>query len=342
MQDTGQSWVIVLAGGDGRRLRSLTRDEQGVTVPKQYCSLQGQPSFFQTALARARRLVPPERIVIVVAEPHWPWWMDEAETLTFEHLLVQPLNRGTAVGIFLPLLHILQHDPEAHVVVLPSDHFIEDESAVHLALKEALLATQQGRHLVLLGVTPEYPDTEYGWIIPSQTRADNGCGVEGFLEKPTLDVATALMARGAVWNSFMFAARGEQLLRFYLTYLPQVARTFLRRFGAGLHSTALEPLHVLYEGLPTVDFSADLLERMAQQLWMLPVPPCGWSDLGTPERIAEVCARYFQLPCEPPCLLLRPPAPRRQPVASNAAFTYPTAAVIRYLAARSRPAMAGR
>ncbi|MBI4239158.1 MAG: NTP transferase domain-containing protein [Deltaproteobacteria bacterium] len=342
MLGTGQSWVIVLAGGEGRRLQSLTRDEHGVAVPKQYCALHGQPSFFQTALARARQLVPPERIVIVVAESHWPWWMDEAEALTFEHLLVQPLNRGTAVGIFLPLLHILQHDPEAHIVVLPSDHFIEDESVVRLALEEALLTTRQGRHLVLLGVTPEYPDTEYGWIVPGSTREGNGCGVEGFREKPTLEVATALMARGAVWNSFMFAARGEQLLRFYLTCLPQVARMFLRRFSAGLHSAALEPLRVLYEGLPTVDFSADLLERMAQQLWMLPVPACGWSDLGTPERIAEVCARYFQIPCEPTCLLLRTPPPRRQPAVAATLFPYPTSAVTRYLATRSRVAMAAR
>ena len=102
MGTTGRLWSLVLAGGDGRRLQSLTTDRHGVSIPKQYCSLQGGASLLRLALARAARVAAWERIVTVVAEKHATWWKAELADLPATNIVEQPANRGTAPGILLP------------------------------------------------------------------------------------------------------------------------------------------------------------------------------------------------------------------------------------------------
>jgi mannose-1-phosphate guanylyltransferase len=128
----------VLAGGSGTRLSSLTTDGSGAVVPKQYCSLHGGRSLLGDALARAARLVGCDRTVVVVAREHEPFWCRELADLPGVQPLVQPANRGTAAGVLLPLLAVLQRDPDAQVTLLPSDHFVGDEAS----LAADLLAAQ--------------------------------------------------------------------------------------------------------------------------------------------------------------------------------------------------------
>src|SRR5262245_33382827 len=121
-----QNWAIVLAAGEGTRLRELTTRE-GVPTPKQFCSLRGGRSLLGDALARATRVVPRKRVIVIVAEEHRPYWSTDLRGLPAENVIVQPRNRGTAPGILLPLLTVLERDPGARVAILPSDHFVERE-----------------------------------------------------------------------------------------------------------------------------------------------------------------------------------------------------------------------
>jgi len=124
MRKSEHLWAILLAAGDGLRVRSFTTDARGASIPKQYCAFDGRHSMLRWAVNRAARLVPKRQIVAVVARQHQRLWQRELSDLAPENLLVQPQNKGTAAGLLLPLLDILRRDPQATILVLPSDHFV--------------------------------------------------------------------------------------------------------------------------------------------------------------------------------------------------------------------------
>jgi mannose-1-phosphate guanylyltransferase len=168
-------WVVILAGGDGRRLGSLTTNADGISTPKQYCSLNGGPSLLQLSLRRALGLVARERIVPVVTEAHRRWWEPELFALRRSTVVVQPSNRGTGLGVLLPLLVIAKSDPDASVICMPSDHYVEHEDLLAESLRQATtpeaLASDK---LTLLGMSPNAPDSGFGYISPSP---DSGVGM---------------------------------------------------------------------------------------------------------------------------------------------------------------------
>ncbi len=281
--------MLVLAAGDGERLQALTRDDAGRTVPKQYCSLRGGRSLLGSALDRARRLAPRERIVTVVAQGHRRWWERELADWPIENVVVQPRNRGTAAGVLLPLRTILARDPGAVVGVLPSDHFIADEETFAAALGEALGVADddQAGHLVLLGVQAERPEADLGWILPGAGAAARPRTVDVFVEKPPSDEAARLMRSGALLNSFAFAVRARVLLALLRRRLPELVLRFDR---ARPETSSASALAELYATLPEADFSRSVLAGLADALRVVAVPRCGWMDVGTPERIARCLA----------------------------------------------------
>lgn len=286
MSNQNQNWAIVLAAGEGTRLRELTTT-RGVSTPKQYCSLRGGRSLLGDALARAARIVPRKRILVVVAEEHRRFWERDLADLPRENVVVQPRNKGTAAGILLPLSVVLERDSEARIACLPSDHYVAKEYVLESALRLALESLDESGHgLTLLGIAPDAPETGYGWIVPARSERLLR-PVERFVEKPGAREAAELFAAGALWNSFLFAAKGQVLLRLYAERLPQLVREFVGVFAA-LGAARAERLAALYGTLETRDFSRDVLQASAEQLALELVPPCGWTDLGTPARV-EAC-----------------------------------------------------
>lgn len=295
MDTKGNRWCIVLAAGDGTRLRSLTTDPQGRTTPKQYCSLRGEGSLLTDALARADRLAPRERVATVVAAAHERWWRGELADRPAGNTIVQPLNRGTAPGLLLPLLEILERDPGARVVVLPSDHFVRDEGVLERAIRRALAAVERRRAgVVLLGIAPDAAVDDYGWLVPAGGTAGRLQPVGTFVEKPPLPEAARLLGAGGAWNSFILAARGADLLALLRQRLPWLTRSMQDAHDvarAGRPAT----LSVLYEAMVPADLSRDVLQGAEASLHMMRVPACGWTDLGTPERVAA-CLEGTALP----------------------------------------------
>ncbi|MBI3723654.1 NTP transferase domain-containing protein [bacterium] len=277
-------WAIVLAAGDGRRLSAFTANSQGVSVPKQYCSFGCGRPMLHWALDRAASLAPPERVVTVVARDHRSFWEGGLPGLPDENVIVQPRNRGTAAGILLPLIEIMKRDADAIVVLLPSDHHVEDEEKLREAALRAAEAVEERRErLVLLGISPGSAETEYGWILP-RTRRGLTRPVARFVEKPDPLTAAELLREGAVWNSFVIVSYARTLLELYGQALPRLLEAFLRELVVAPGPGSLERL---YAEVPTVDFSRDLLERVCDRLELLVVSPCGWTDLGTPARLKK-------------------------------------------------------
>jgi len=297
---TNQNWAIVLAAGEGTRLRELTT-RSGIATPKQFCSLRGGRSLLGDALARAARIVPRKRIVVVVAEEHRRFWEPEVAGLAPENVVVQPRNKGTAAGILLPALSVLERDPGARLAFLPSDHFVAREYVIEASLRLALESLDEHESLdghvgglTLLGITPDAPETGYGWIVPA--KSDRLLRpVERFVEKPPEGDASELFASGALWNSFLFAVEGGTLLRFFEGRLPELVASFRGALAVEASSRA-ERLDALYAELETHDFSHDVLQANERRLRLEIVPPCGWTDLGTPARVAACLAALGEDP----------------------------------------------
>jgi mannose-1-phosphate guanylyltransferase len=281
MKHRFDTWALVLAAGEGSRLRTLTRNERGVAVPKQFCSLQGGPCLLQEALQRAASVASLERICSVVAEQHRQWWAPLLSYLPEQNVISQPQNRGTAFGILLPLLRIVERDPDATVVLLPADHYLSDEEIMAAALRRAAaLAHSDPGSIYLLGVEPDEPDSELGYILPSSRGRDGAAGVLRFIEKPNAVRARALLDAGALWNVFIMAASVRTLLSLFDSRFATTIAAMRGFEGAHLDS--------LYQNLRSVDFSKDVLQGRESMLKVLTVPHCGWTDLGTPERVGRI------------------------------------------------------
>jgi mannose-1-phosphate guanylyltransferase len=319
-----RTWAIVLAAGDGTRLASLTTDEHGNAVPKQFCSLDGGSSLLADAMQRARQVVPRERVCVIVAEQHRRYWQSALWTTPASNIIVQPRNCGTANGILLATLRILERDPLARIVFLPADHHVRDEAALAGSLREvATLLTRNPRELLLVGIEPEEADPELGYIVPARHAGDDAArGVERFVEKPQAAVARELLRAGALWNSFIFAACAPTLLGMLRRALPEIVErmetALARDARLGARSIALEEM---YAELPSVDFSRAVMQGAEASLRVITAPACGWSDLGTPRRVAEALKRFA-------------PVRRREAVGIRPAF-------INLAAQHARLAMAG-
>jgi mannose-1-phosphate guanylyltransferase len=289
MPNRSNIWALVLAAGDGKRLERLTGAYGGPAIPKQYCSLRPGPSLLHDALRRALAVTTHQRTCVVVAEKHRCWWEPQASLLPPDNVIVQPENRGTGVGILLPLLHIFDRDARARIVILPSDHHVGVEARLVRSLRAALetIRLQEGKTL-LLGVTPEEPDPELGYIVPRAADNEVALPVLQFIEKPSTTDSLKLIERGALWNTFIIAASIGGLLGLYRRRVPELVTEMQRAVRRDCEAAgAGHAVTELYARLGPVDFSRDILPGQESSIRVVRVPPCGWSDLGTPERVAR-------------------------------------------------------
>jgi mannose-1-phosphate guanylyltransferase len=289
MRSVSNTWAVVLAGGDGSRLRDITTTEAGEVIPKQFCSLQRDTCLLEDAIMRAEAVAMPPHICSVVAEQHRRWWSSALKSLPGQNIFVQPNNRGTAHGIMLALLQIERRAPSSVVVLLPADHFVTDEATMARSLRTAANLAADNKGLVyLLGAEPDHPDNELGYIVPIEQRRDAAMGVLRFAEKPTSETARAMIREGALWNTFILAGSVRAFLSLFEGRFAATVRDMRRALEPAqsprLGSAALE---LLYADLEPHDFSRDVLERHEQILQVLRVPSCGWTDLGTPQRVEE-------------------------------------------------------
>lgn len=286
-RDERHLWGIVLAAGEGTRVRGFLQQLCGGRGIKQFCAITSQDSLVQQTLARVERLIPRERILIVVSQDHRDEVRQQLAQWPAQNVIFQPINRDTGPGILLPLAHVTHRDPQAMVAVFPSDHFIVDEERFMATVAQAVEEIRRfPRELLLLGMTADRAEEGYGWIEPAGKEVGRESrAVRRFWEKPYPAETRALMARGALWNTFVFVAQSTTLWRMFRQTAPDLYLTFemIRVMQNSLHA-ALFTTHA-YETMPSLNFSRDVCEPLASWLRVLPMPECGWSDWGSEERI---------------------------------------------------------
>lgn len=276
-------WTIALAAGQGRRLSSVTGG-----APKQFWRPTGAgSSLLESTLLRLKPLAIPERTVTVVDASHQAYIEALDRPGLLGTIVFQPVDRGTAAGVLLPLVTVLAEDPDAIVVVTPTDHGVEQPDVFRHGIGQAIERVRSGESdIVLFGVEPTAVTADYGWIAPdvSARRAETFQRVERFVEKPPLVEAFQLFASGAVWNTMVFVASAGALLARYRRHLPLLADVMTQ--AADLAPGARDAfLREWYPALPRTDFSRDLLTP-SRPLCLYTWPSSiGWTDLGTPERL---------------------------------------------------------
>ena len=294
----GRLWAIVLAAGEGTRLAALTSALHGREVPKQFAALYGQRSFLQRTIDRIATLIPSHRTVVVVAENQLSLAREQLAEYPGIEIVAQPANRGTAPGTLLPLVHVRARDPEAQVVVLPSDHHIERDSAFLDAVRRAVLASHTvSSGLALVGAAAESAATDLGWIACGSACGPAGLsarGVDRFVEKPPVDVAEELLRKGAMWNTLVIAARAQALQILAERHVPRAARALGRYHRVLGQPHAGRVLRAVYRRLPCSDLSRDLLQQVGG-LAAVPMLDAGWSDCGTSERLFRALENTSEL-----------------------------------------------
>jgi mannose-1-phosphate guanylyltransferase len=286
-------WAVVLAGGEGVRLRALTRRICGDQRPKQYVALFDGRSLLDQTLDRVARLVPRSRTVVVTLWSHSRYFSGAFTAEPAPHVLVQPADRGTGPGVLFPSQWIAWRDPGATVVIVPSDHFVLEEAAFMDHVRR--VADWVGDHpdrLVLLGARPTGPEVEYGWIeLGGPLDPDSPAriwAIRRFWEKPSPDLARACLEAGCLWNTFVVVAQARTLLRAGEEGLPEVADRLGRigRFwGTASEGWAVRQAYAL---MPEANFSRAILAPAPACLAVSRLPDVTWSDLGSPRRVMQV------------------------------------------------------
>jgi mannose-1-phosphate guanylyltransferase len=295
-------WGVVLAGGSGTRLRPYIADRFGIDTPKQYVAFTGKRSMLEHTIDRLESIIPPNRVLTVVDASHRRDSIEQISRRGSGGVLRQPRNLDTAPGVLLALTAVLQRDPRARVVLFPSDHFIlEEKRFMSFVSAAGVFVERHPEKTVLLGIEPEGPETEYGYIQPgAELDATDGAhlrAVERFHEKPNRERAEAYCENGYLWNTFVIVARADALYARIAGRLPELGASFdrIRRHWRGIYREFV--LAREYASLEPSNLSRDVFSKMPEGIAVVPVWGVHWSDWGSGPRVERtlkelVTSRY--------------------------------------------------
>ena len=281
-------YCVIMAGGNGIRIWPVSRNAK----PKQFLDVADTgKTFIQSTYERFSRIVPKENILVVTGDRYRDLVQEQLPELAPENILLEPYARNTAPCITYATYTLLKRDPEAKVVVTPSDHLIEDEDIFVHTIEKAFDYIESHNVLMTLGVVPTRPDTNYGYIQAyggsEAYKTDVPLQVKTFTEKPDRELAEVFISTGEFfWNAGIFIWKAQTIKEELEKHIPEVTGLFKgweNTLGTDLES---EFITRVYTDCTNISIDYAVMEK-TDRAWISPVQ-FRWNDVGTWESLYNI------------------------------------------------------
>lgn len=286
------NYALIMAGGVGSRFWPVSRVEH----PKQFIDFFGVgKTLIQSTYERFLKICPPENIFIVTNEIYIDLVKSQLPEIQENQILAEPIMRNTAPCIAYGSMKITEINPNATIVVAPSDHTISNLDAFIAAIEQSLNAARENHCLITLGIKPSRPDTGYGYIqyvetsLPTDVQFNK---VKLFTEKPNLELAKSFIQSGDfLWNAGIFIWSAQAINDAFSKHLPDMYDIF--HLGASSYNTPDEKAFIGNAYLQCTNISIDFaIMEKADNVYVLPTD-FGWSDLGTWASIYDMAEKDY-------------------------------------------------
>jgi mannose-1-phosphate guanylyltransferase len=277
-------YAVIMAGGIGSRFWPMSRQD----YPKQFLDIlnTGQ-TLVQSTFQRMTDFIRPENIYIVTSNEYIHIVEEQLPQIRKENILGEPSRKNTAPCIAYISFKLMQQDPKASLIVAPADHLVLDRIAFKKVCLEALSFVNKHNALVTLGITPQKPNTGYGYIQRElQSVTDNVYKVKTFTEKPNLDLAKTFLASGDfLWNAGIFVWQVKNILKAFESLMPEMYEVFEAEKSAFNTPEEKKTLEHIYPLCTNISIDFGIMEK-ANNVYVIPAS-FGWSDLGTWNSVHE-------------------------------------------------------
>lgn len=279
-------YCIIMAGGVGSRFWPVSRKSR----PKQFLDFLGTGrSFLQSTVDRFKKIIPVENILIVSSLQYKDLIKEQLPEIPDENVLLESFKRNTAPCIAYATYKLFKKDPDACVVVSPSDHFIKDEEVFLKTIQTVLSHASTTEDLFTLGIKPTRPETQYGYIqanVATRTEIEGQTAykVKTFTEKPNAEMAKILFESGEfLWNSGIFVWNLKSIKGELETHLPEIAASFNDLTPYYYTPEEQQKVNEVYEVVDSISIDYGVMEKTSKS-WVFEAS-FGWSDLGTWESL---------------------------------------------------------
>lgn len=291
-------YCVIMSGGVGSRFWPFSRADR----PKQFLDFFGTGrTLLQMTYDRFVKIIPKENIFIVSNVQYADLIQEQLPDIDVSHLLLEPQRRNTAPCIAWASYRIQAIDPKANIVVAPCDHLILKESEFLSCVERGLNFVSECPALLTLGITPNRPETGYGYIQIGEESNDNINTVKTFTEKPTLELAKVFVESGEFfWNSGIFVWNVQSIIKAISRYQPEITNRF--EDGMSLFNTPAEKSFIedQFPACPNISIDFGVMEK-ASNVFVL-CADFGWSDMGTWGSLYELSPKdesnSVRLKCE--------------------------------------------
>lgn len=292
-------YAIIMAGGSGTRFWPESR----VAMPKQFLRLIGEYTMLQSTIRRIEPLVEKARILVITNDRYVDIVKAQVPDLPPENIIGEPVGKNTAPVVAAAAAITLRRDPDASMMVLPSDHYIRDEHTFRQVMESAFEKAEQGENLLTIGLRPYRPETGFGYIQYVEEAAGKeeiapAYEVKRFAEKPDAQTALRFLDSGDfLWNSGMFVWRSSVIMQQFRHHLPLMHRQ-AEKLAADLASAraAENPaaasdsaINTFYEAVESISIDYGIMEK-AETVHVIPAE-FGWNDVGSWLAVYELAEK---------------------------------------------------
>lgn len=271
------NYCIIMSGGIGSRFWPFSREAR----PKQFLDFFGTGrSLLQMTFDRFKKILPVENIYFVTNKDYGQMILDELPEISPNQILLEPMRRNTAPCIAFATYRIHSINPNANIVVAPSDHLILKENEFLSIINQAFEFVDKNPILLTLGIRPSRPETGYGYIQMSDDKVDGMNKVKVFTEKPNFELAKVFYESGEfLWNSGLFIWNTQTILDAFRLHLPEITNRF--DVGIDKFNTSEEEAFINenFPFCPNISIDYGIMEKASNVC--VQAADFGWSDLGT-------------------------------------------------------------